>query len=93
LKANKRKYSFRLHAVISCFIGGTVLAAAAMDTAWRHNAQQEIYSETGINWVTWLSIGFSWFIGGCILFFILSIPTYKFINYVLIERQKKNNDL
>lgn len=93
LKASKRKYSFKLHAIIHSLIGGTVLAAAAMDMAWRHNAQQEIYSESGINWGTWLAIGFPWFVGGCLLFFILSIPVYKFIIHVLIERAKQKNDL
>jgi len=46
-------------------LSGFVVAAMAMLAAWDHNPQGTIHSESGIDWVYWLSLGFSWFVIVC----------------------------
>lgn len=41
---------------------GLCLGALTMYAAWDHNPQGEFYDETGIHWLAWLGIGFSWFV-------------------------------
>lgn len=81
------KVSFRIFAIVFSMVGGLVLAGGAMNAAWQHNPQQEIYSEAGINWGYWLMIGGSWLVIGFLLFYILAIPVYKFINHIA-DKQK-----
>lgn len=33
-----------------------------MYVAWEHNPQGEFHDDTGVHWLYWLGIGFSWFV-------------------------------
>lgn len=41
---------------------GFCLGALMLYVAWDHNPQGEFRDETGVHWLAWLGIGFSWFI-------------------------------
>jgi len=50
---------------------GTILATVMMYVAWKHNAQGEIYTNETIDFSYWFTIGFSWFLLGFIVMFLL----------------------
>lgn len=87
------KVGFKIFAFVFSLVGALVLAGSGMNAAWQHNPQQEIYSDVGINWGYWLGIGASWLIVGFIVFYLISIPVYRFINYIIQRKQKYENDL
>jgi hypothetical protein len=41
---------------------GLPIAAVMMYIAWQHNPQGGFHDETGIHWLVWISIGFSWLV-------------------------------
>ena len=43
-------------------LSGLAVAAMVMLAAWDHNPQGTIHNESGIDWVYWLSLGFTWFV-------------------------------
>ena len=87
------KLGFKIFAFVFSLVGGLVLAGGGMYVAWQHNPQQEIYSEVGIDWGYWLSIGASWLFVGFVIFYLISIPVYKFIYHVIERKQEYENDL
>ncbi len=58
-------------------LSGLIIGAIMMNIAWIHNAQGEIYTKETIDFSYWFLIGFSWFILGFIVVFLLM----KIINY------------
>ena len=63
--------------VILSTLIGTLLAMLMMYVAWKHNAQGEIYTNETIDFSYWFLIGFSWFLLGFIVMFLLM----RIINY------------
>jgi hypothetical protein len=59
-------------------LSGLILGAIMMNIAWKHNAQGEIYTNKTVDFSYWLLIGFSWFVFGFIVVFLL----VKIINYL-----------
>jgi len=59
-------------------LSGIILGVIMMNIAWKHNTQGEIYINETIDFSYWFLIGFSWFIFGFIVVFLL----VKIINYL-----------
>ena len=43
------------------FVGAGV-SGLMMYIAWQHNPQGEFYDEFSIHWLSWLGVGFGWFV-------------------------------
>ena len=71
-------------------LSGLILSAIMINIAWEHNAQGEIYTKKTVDFSYWSLIGFSWFILGFIVVFLL----VKIINYLKksAKREGKNDN-
>jgi L-cystine uptake protein TcyP (sodium:dicarboxylate symporter family) len=75
-----------LQKLLASIFLGFLVAALMMYVAWEHNSQCEIYCEGSVNWLYWLSIGFSWFLP-------VSISTFLFASLISkIVRKRSENE-
>lgn len=64
---------------------GLCLGALMMYAAWDHNPQGEFHDETGIHWLTWLGIGFSWLVAVAGIPCLMAMAV-SFISFVCSRR-------
>jgi len=48
--------------ILTFILIGACFGAFTMYAAWDHNPQGEFHDETGVHWLDWLRVGFSWFV-------------------------------